>query len=230
MKRLVTFIMFFIIVDVGYAQEKNIDNVLNRQDTYRLDLANVGILSLARNSTKPIEGTVYLFDEWSNYGVIETKKKQNFEIHNINFNARNNVFESKIGNDSIFIFDFTNIEKVRINDKVFKNIYSPVDGGYRIFEVIIQTDDFEIYKDYRIDIRKGNPNPLLARANDKYIMRDEYYAKKGKSFKILKLRKLEILEMVGSKSLNIENYAKKNNLNFKSERDLQKIVNYYSTL
>ena len=61
-------------------------------------------------------------------------------------------------------------------------------------------------------------------------MRDSYYVKKGKSFKRLKLKKSEILKAAGSKSSVVEQYAKDNNLNFKNERDLQKIVSYYRTL
>lgn len=228
------FLVSITITAVGYAQDNAVDtnnNVLNALATYGPDGANIGASSIVRNPARPIDGTVYLFEKWSNNGVIVTTKNKDIRIRNINFNAKRNVFESKIGNtDSIFTFDFTNIEKILVNNRTFKNVYSPVDGGYRVFEVVTETDDFEIYKDYTIDIREGNPNPLLARANDKYIMRDGYYAKRGKSFKRLKLKKSEILKMAGSKSSSIEKYAKENNLNFKNERDLQKIASYYRTL
>lgn len=228
------FLVSLTITAVGYAQDNAVDtnnNVLNALATYGPDGANIGASSIVRNPARPIDGTVYLFEGWNNNAVIVTNTKKKFSIrNNINFNAKRNVFESKISKDSLFTFDFTNIEKILVNNRTFKNVYSPVDGGYRIFEVVTETDDFEIYKDYTIDIREGNPNPLLARANDKYIMRDGYYAKRGKSFKRLKLKKSEILKMAGSKSSSIEKYAKENNLNFKNERDLQKIASYYRTL
>ncbi len=194
--------------------------------------ANLGELNSISNSIieREIEGTVYLFDGWTNNAVIVTSKDQKFRLKNINFNAKENAFESKISQDSLFTFDFANIERIVLKKKTFKNVYSPSDGGYRIYEVIIENKDFEIYKDYAVDIREGNPNPQLGRANDKYIMRDSYYVKKGKSFKKFKLKKSDILKVAGKKSDDIEKYAKDNNLSFKNERDLQKIANYYKTL
>ncbi|SNS17493.1 hypothetical protein SAMN06265376_107232 [Dokdonia pacifica] len=230
---MIVLVSLMFTMGYGYAQAVDANNnALNALATYGPDGANIGASSIVRNPPRPIEGTVYLFDTWyNNTLIVTTTQEKPIRLNsNINFNAKRNVFESKIDKETIFTFNFTNIEKIVINNRVFKNIYSPVDGSYRVFEVIAETDDFEIYKNYTIDIREGNPNPLLARANDKYIMRDSYYVKKGKSFKRLKLKKSEILKAAGSKSSVVEQYAKDNNLNFKNERDLQKIVSYYRTL
>lgn len=227
-------ISFMFTLGYGHAQlvVDPSNNALSAIAAYGPDGANIGSSSILRNPPRPIEGTVYLFDGWNNKTFIfTTSQEKPFELNsNINFNAKHNAFESKIDSKTIFTFDFTNIKKIIINNRVFKNIYSPVDGGYRIFEVIAESKDFEIYKDYSIDIREGNPNPLLARANDKYIMRDSYYVKKGSSFRNFKLKKSDILKAAGSKSSIVEQYAKENNLNFKNERDVQKIVNYYLSL
>ena len=230
---MIVLVSLMLTMGYGYAQAVNANNnSLNALATYGPDGANIGASSIVYNPPRPIDGTVYLFDSWDNNTFIVTNAQEKpFSLaSNINFNAKRNAFESKLDSETIFTFDFTNIEKIVINNRTFKNIYSPVDGGYRVFEVIAESKDFEIYKDYTIDIREGNPNPLLARANDKYIMRDSYYVKKGKSFKKLKLKKSEILKAAGSKSSVVEQYAKDNNLNFKNERDLQKIVSYYRTL
>lgn len=230
---MIVLVSFALSMGYGYAQAVDANNnALNALATYGPDGANIGASSFVRNPPRPIDGTVYIFDSWNNNTlIVASNQEKAFRLNsNINFNAKRNVFESKIDNETIFTFDFANIEKIVINNRTFKNIYSPVEGSYRVYEVIAETDDFEIYKDYSIDIREGNPNPLLARANDKYILRDNYYVKKGKSFKKLKLKKSEILKAAGSKSSVVEQYAKDNNLNFKSERDLQKIVSYYRTL
>lgn len=234
MKKLIILLVSFLFI-IGYSYAQAVDannNALNALATYGPDGANIGASSIVRNPPRPIDGTVYLFDTWNNRTLILTNSQEKpFELNsNINFNTKLNAFESKIDDETIFTFDFTNINKIIINKRVFKNIYSPVDGGYRIFEVIAESKDFEIYKDYSIDIREGNPNPQLARANDKYLIRDSYYLKKGKSFKKLKLKKSEILKAAGSKSSIIAQYAKDNNLNFKNEKDVQKIVSYYASL
>lgn len=234
MKKLIILLVSFLFT-IGYGNAQAVDannNALNALATYGPDGANIGASSMVYNPPRPIEGTVYLFDSWNNKALILTNSQEKpFELNsNINFNTKRNVFESQIDDETIFTFDFTNIDKIIINKRVFKNIYSPVDGGYRIFEVIAASKDFEIYKDYSIDIREGSPNPQLARSNDKYLIKDSYYLKKGKSFKKLKLKKSNILKAAGSKSSIVEEYAKDNNLNFKNERDVQKIVSYYATL
>lgn len=185
------------------------------------------------NPPRGIEGSVYLFDDWRSKAIIETSDdtgNRRFEVRGVNFNTKTNAIEARINGDSIYTFDYTNIDRVIINNRSFKNAYSPTVGGYRVFEVIAETDDFSIYKDYTLDIKEGNPNPMLAQANDKYIVRDSYYMKKGKSFKKIKLKKSSVLKLAGSKASELEEFAKKNRLSFKNERDLQKIATYYSTL
>lgn len=230
---MIVLVSFMFTTGYGYAQAVDANNnALNALATYGPDGANIGASSIVYNPPRPIDGTVYLFDSWNNNTlIVTTTQEKAIRLNsNINFNTKRNAFESKMDSETIFTFDFTNIEKIIINKRVFKNIYSPVDGGYRIFEVIAESKDFEIYKDYSIDIKEGNPNPQLGRANDKYIMRDNYYVKKGKSFKKFKLKKSEILKVAGSKSSIVEQYAKDNNLNFKNERDVQKIMSYYTSL
>lgn len=219
---------------VLYAQRTGVSqasNVLASVASFGPDGANVGNGSVIFNPPRPIDGTVYIFDNWKNNAIIETSKGQQLRLrNNLNFNAMRNAFESKMGRDSIFTFDFTSIEKMVVNNKTYKNVYSPVDGGYRIFEVIAENNDFSIYKDYNVDIKEGNPNPMLAQTNDKYMMKDTYYVKKGKSFKKFKMRKSDFLKLAGDKSDNLEAFAKKNKLSFKREEDLEKIATYYSTL
>jgi hypothetical protein len=173
---------------------------------------------------------VYLFDDWKSNAIIETSENKRYQVRAVNFNTKTNAIEARINGDSIFTFDYNNIDRVIINNRSFKNAYSPVEGGYRVFEVIAETGDFSIYKDYTLDIKEGNPNPMLAQANDKYIVRDSYYMKKGKSFKKIKLKKSSVLKLAGNKAAELEAFAKKNRLSFKNELDLQKMATYYSTL
>ncbi|MFT5863079.1 MAG: hypothetical protein ACI828_001735 [Flavobacteriales bacterium] len=182
------------------------------------------------NPPRGVVGSVYLFDNWKNSAIIETVENKRYKVNTVNFNAKANTIEARINGDSIFTFDYTNIDRVLINNRTFKNSYSPVEGGYRIFEVIAETKDFSIYKDYTLDIKEGNPNPMLAQANDKYVLKDKYYMKKGKSFKKMKLKKSSVLKLAGKKAGELEAFAKKNRLSFKNERDLQKIATYYNTL
>jgi len=206
------------------------NNILGAIASYGPDGANIGASSIVYNPPTPIDGTVYLFDDWYNNVVIVSAEEKMFKLNNINFNAKLNVFESQINKDSIFSYDFSNLDRIVVNNRTFKNVYSPIKGGYMVLEVLAESEDFSILKEYSIDIREGNPNPMLAQANDKYIMRDAYYIKKGKSFKRFKLKKSNILKAMGREAKVVESYAKENDLNFKDERDLYKIVTYYDGL
>lgn len=230
----VTLIIACAVATSLYAQETGVDannNVLGAVATFGAAGAGVGGSNVIFNPPKPIDGKVHVFDTWRNNAIIQTTSGMTLRLRdNINLNAKRNVFESKIGTDSVFTFDFTNIEKMVVNNKTYQNVFSPVEGGYRLFEVVAETEDFSIYKDYRIDIKQGNPNPMLAQTNDKYIMKDSYYVKKGKSFKKFKLKKSSFLKLAGGKSDLLEEYASKNRLNFRDEADLEKIASYYGTL
>lgn len=182
------------------------------------------------NPPRNIDGTVYMFESWNNRVVI-TAGDKSFSLRNANFNAKKNTFESKIqGTDSIFTFDFTNIDKMVVNNRSFKRVFSPIEGGYKIYEVVAEAGDYAILKDHYIEIKEGNPNPLLLQANDKYIMRDSYYVKNGKSFKRLKFKKSGILKTFGNKSSKVSTYVKEKNLSFKNMTQLQDIVKYYESL
>ncbi len=182
------------------------------------------------NPPRNIDGTVYMFESWNNKVVISAGDK-NFSLRNANFNAKKNTFESKIqGTDSIFTFDFTNIEKMVVNNRIFKRVFSPVESGYKIYEVVAESGDYAIFKDNYLEVKEGNPNPLLLQTNDKYIFRDSYYVKNSKSFKKLKFKKSSILKSFGNKSSKVEDYAKENKLSFKNINQLQKIISYYDSL
>lgn len=232
MKKVIS-IVVILISAISLGQETGVNpnnNTLGALATFGPDGANVGASSIVVNPPRPIDGSVYLFDTWRNNAVIETEKAS-FKLRNINFDARKNAFVSQIPDtDSIFTFNFTNINRMVVNNRVFKNVYSPIEGGYKIYEVVAEAGDYAVYKDNYIEIKEGSPNPMLVQTNDKYIMRDSYFVKNGKSFKRLRVKKSTILKTFGRKSNAVAEYAKENDLSFKDEKELQKIVDYYASL
>lgn len=229
MRKVFIMMFFFLLTPFVYSQ-----NVIDLNDNI-LELGsrgNFGITSLIFNPPRNTDGSVYLFESWDNDAFMFSKDSTNnkYFIRNINLNAKINTIESKIDDDNVFVFDFANLEKIIINDRVFKSVYFPLEGIHKILEVIAENKDFAMYKDYNIDVIQGSPNPLISRPNDKYILKKGYYYKKGEQFDKFKLKKSNILKIIGSKSSDIDKYAKRNDLNFKNEEDVQKIVNYYMTL
>lgn len=191
--------------------------------------AAFGSASIIRNSRTTIDGTVYLYDEWSNNATVSSEETS-VRLDNINFNAQRNAFQSKIGKDSLFTFNFRNLKEVHIEDRTFKNIFSPIHKKNRVFEVIAENKDFSIYKDYRIEIKEGNPNPQRGSSNDKFLIRDDYYLKKGEKFTKFQLKKSKLLKVMGNKADDVEAYIKSNKLKVKNLEDLSKIMTYYNSL
>lgn len=192
--------------------------------------ASFGSSSLIRNPSRSIEGSVHLFDDWSNRGVAVVSADQKIRIQNINFNVQRNTLESKINRDSIFTFNVSKLDKIMINNRTFKHVYFPIKKGTRLLEVLGEAEGITIYKDYEIDIKEGNPNPMRGALKDKYIIRDYYYIQNGETFNKFKLKKKTILKVMGDKAASVKEFASKNKLSFSKERDIAKIFTHFDSL
>ena len=193
-------------------------------------LSSYGVSAVAYNPKKTISGSVHLFKNWKNYAVIITLEDQNFSLNNINLNIERNTFESKIPGDSIFTFNFNNIDKFVINNKVFKNYYH--NNGNRVFEMIYQSDEFSILKGYRVQLVEGSTNPMVNRKNSKFVQRSSYYLKKGndiKSFKLSKKRVLGLIQGNQERIKKIEQYVNDNRLSYKKASDVQRMLAFSSS-
>jgi len=183
------------------------------------------------NPKRVIDGTVYLFDDWNNRGIIYTTAHEKLAINNINLNIQRNAFEAKVGNDSLFSFSFNNIEKFVINNRVFKNYYW--DNDNRVYEEIATQKNFEILKGFNVKFFEGSSNPMLNRKNDKYIRNETYYVRKDGKITFLALKKsriLKLLDLNDQQKEKVLDYVDQYKLSFKNEDDLKKILNYASNV
>lgn len=192
--------------------------------------ASFGSSSLIRNPSRTIQGSVHLFDDWSSRGVAVVSPEQKISIQNLNFNVQRNTLESKLNRDSIFTFNASRLEKITINNHTFKHMYFPIKKGTRLLEVIGTAKNIAIYKDYELDVKEGNPNPMRGALKDKFIIRDYYYLQNGEDFKKFKLRKKAILKVMGDKATAVKEFADTNKLSFSKEEDVSKIFSHYDSL
>ncbi len=217
---------------ISFGQSEDVtpnNNVLIGLENLGKNRASFGFPSFIKKTKNPIEGTVYIYDEWSNTATVSSEETK-LRLNNMNFNALRNAFQSKIGKDSIFTFNFRNIKDVVVNNTSFKNIFSPIHEKNRVFEVLEENKDFSIYKDYRIEIKVGSPNPQAGSQNDKYLLRYDYYVKQGENFDKFSLKKSKLLKVMGDKATEVGAYIKSNKLKVKNPEDFSKIMTYYKSL
>lgn len=189
----------------------------------------IGVALFYKNPARKIDGTVYLFDSWDNRAIIYTTSHEKLALNNINLNIKRNTFESKLRNDSLFSFNFNNIEKFVINNRVFKNYYW--DNDNRVYEEIASQKDFEILKGFNVKYFEGSANPMLNRKNDKYIRNETYYVRKDNKISFFALKKsriLKLLDLNDQQKKKVLDYVDQYKLSFKKEEDLKKILDYAS--
>ena len=114
-----------------------------------------------------------------------------------------------------------------MNNREFKNYYYNDDN--RVYEIIYESDKFTLMKGFKVSVVEGSANPMLNRSADRYIRKESHFIKEGDKIKPFKLKKSKILKLVNGdeeKAANIEAYVDANNLSFKKEYDVQRILEY----
>ncbi|WP_109299492.1 hypothetical protein [Aquimarina sp. AU474] len=179
-----------------------------------------------------VDGSEYLFDTWKNKTIIKLKNKKSYAFSNFNFNINKEEFMSQIEGDSLYIFNFENIDKVIVNGKEFKSLYNPSEGEEKVFQVIYENTEFSILKKYSIKIIESSPDPMLNRSKSKIVKSESYFIMNGTDFTTFKLKKKFITDLIkeNTKVASLDDYVKSNKLSYKNENDLKKIFDYsYST-
>jgi hypothetical protein len=181
------------------------------------------------NPKRTVDGTEYLFDDWDNSAVIYTKDNYTYTIKNINLNIKSNLFLSKLSKDSIFTFNMNSIDRIVIDSKIYKNIYS--EKGRTICEVIFESEQFSILKGFHLQSVEGSPNPMINRTTDKIIRKKRYYVLKDDSLDTFRFAKRKILALVDLEKVTfVKEYVKLNDLSFRKEEDVKQILEYNSSL
>ena len=195
----------------------------------RIDINKIEAFGSARDfddirfGRVPTDGSVMLFNEWENRGVIEVDDKR-YIFSNMNFHLLQSTFMSKIDNDSVVSFDLSTFNRIVINDLTFKSIYNPAKSANENFQVIYEGSDMSILKNYEIVVREASPNPMVNRKNRKIQKKGHYFLKDGNSIKPFKFKKKSIVALAGDKSEDMIEYAKINSLSFRDDKDVSRML------
>ena len=231
------FYALFFLVNTGLSlaqnsvNGKNVGKFLGGTET--TDFSSRALFNKAELLGKPtntgkIEGSALLFEKWDNDGIIVMGDKS-YRLNNLNYDINQDAFLSKIDEDSTFVFDFTNIDKVVINDKLFKQYYSPSQQKSKIYEVIFENGDFSLLKGYFVVVIEGSPDPMLHRPNSKIRKKSDYFIMKDNIIEPFKWNKKSIAGLVeDNKKEDFEKYVKKNKLSYNDESDVSLVLKFFS--
>lgn len=203
------------------------NNNLAALATFGPDGANIGASSTIFNPPKQISGSYHLWDNFNNKGIFFTNNDKQLFIRNINYNIVTGLFESEIDDQTVFTFNFDNVDKVSVNGREFVSILQPATGKTFVYEVIHQGEDFSLLKQHYLRVKTGSDNPMAPRP-DKYVRKSDYILKKGKKMTKFKLKKSNILSLYGRRSSELEAFAKENKLSFKDDADLKRMLSNFN--
>jgi len=186
--------------------------------------------NLGTQSTNLVQAKIYYFPTYNNKGSIITATGRKYSIANINFNIYSNNFDSKMSPDSIYVFDNNQIKSVEVNNKMFKTYFNSEESKNKIYQVIYEGDNITLLRKDKI-VYKEVRDPLnINEPKASYTKVTNYYVKKADNIKKIVLKKKSMLRFFNNEKNIVADYAKKNNLSFKKERDVSIILKYYNSL
>lgn len=194
------------------------------------ETTNFGTSFFYNQPNKVVLGSAYLFDEWNNNGEIQTLTGERFLVRNINLNISRNAFEAKINdNDSIFSFNFNNINQIIINEKKYKNYFS--NGDNRVYQVIYNDKNFSLLKGFSVKLVTSSGNPMVNRSNDKYVKKREYFFRNVNdnlidSFRLNKRSLNKVIQNSPKGLATVLAYIELNDLSYKNELDVVQILTF----
>lgn len=224
-------ILSFFTTHVYSQSGVGINNGYNTLVESAVQISNNRQLASAYVINTPNEriGSYYLFKNWKNICIINTTDG-NYKIQNGNINIKDQRFESKFGKDSIFSFNLTNINFIIINNRKFVKVQENNYKKNKIYEVIYEDENKNLLKEYYIELKKGEIDPLMIKpTRDKYITRTQYFLSEDEKFNKIKLNKKNLNNAFeASKKNSVKSYVKKHKLSYRKENDVRKILTFSS--
>jgi hypothetical protein len=131
----------------------------------------------------------------------------------------------------VLSFSFDGIEKIEVNNRVFKNILYKKSN--RIFEIFYSDDNVKFMKGFQIKLIKASKDPMVNRPNDKYVKSESYYLMNKGVITKIKLKKKVIyktLDLNKGDISNLELFIKSTSISTKNEQDIIKLLTYLNSI
>jgi hypothetical protein len=183
-----------------------------------------------KSISNQIDGSEYLFSNWSDSYIVKTIKGDAYQISNFNYNLKTKKIESFISKDSIFQYDLKQFEYLIKGNVKYKVVCSNSVNG--LFLEVFSGKKKQLFKEFNIVVQHGKFNAIMPSqsTNDKFIQSYSYYVYENEKYEKIKLSKKEILKSVSDNEDVIKGFVKKNKLKYNSIEDVVQIFRYYDSL
>ena len=225
MKKINLLLIFISLATFGQ------DNDPNKWSGFDTDKSG-GFTGVFYNRVTPTEGTIYLFDNWEQSAIVHRVLDDKFLVKRVNFNLNKMSFDAKITeSEDVLSFSFDGIDKIEIDNKVFKNILHKKSN--RIFQIFYSDDNVKFMKGFDIKLIKASKDPMVNRPNDKYVKSESYYLMNKGVITKIKLKKKAIyktLELNKGEISNTDAFIKSTSISLKKEQDIIKLLTYLNSI
>ncbi len=189
-----------------------------------------------------MQGTPYFIDEWLSGKLVFTNGDAGKKSHLLKYNTQTKeLLMKRPQGDSIIVFP-NQITAFTIID-ASKNVSYPfikvenlkADGGTVpvCFLMVLYKNKSSLLKYVSKNVLKANYQGGYSadRRYDSYVDNSQYFIRKfDNSLVKVKVKKSSVLDALEDKKAEIEAYIKKENLSFKNDFDIAKVLVYYDSL
>jgi len=148
-----------------------------------------------RNNSTNITGTTLLFYNWTHSGVIYSNDNK-YLLDGINFDIKNGEFVIQDQEEEQYTFTTSKIDKVVIDDTVYKTVFNSNSGNYELFQVMHDDDGIEILKGFELVVIEASPNPMVNRKLNKVKKREIFYSRYEDQLSKIKMSKRKLLMLL----------------------------------
>ncbi|WP_159022803.1 hypothetical protein [Formosa sp. L2A11] len=239
MKYILSFIFILSSFFLSAQAEKisNVDSFIALQNSGSPIQAGSTISSYSLKTPSKIKGSIYLFDNWLNSSKIYFLNNESaYNLSTLNYNIQSERFEFKYSEDSLFVINSSNVDRIIIKNKKFKTYIDPDSNVSSFFEEIFISDELSLLKKYKLGINEGAVNQMTGKKlnPDSYSKIEKYYVLKSSDNDVLtevRLNKKILNTIIEKDNLNkVKAFSKENSLSYKDESDLKIILNYSKSL
>jgi hypothetical protein len=178
-------------------------------------------------------GSPYLLDDWTG-ATVKLKKGVTYkENMYVKFDLEKNVlyFKGQDGQTLAFVDPVSEfVLSLKGTDAYFRNGYQNVpDVAAEHFIQVLNFGTVQLVKVLKaFTVESSDYGSGVKQKN--YEKSSKYYLIKGKDIKLIKPDRKALLLALADKQSQIESYVKSNNVNFKSDADLGKLITFYNSI